>query len=135
MGGEYWMRFCVIEFGIKFDLQFLVDRVRFCCDKWHFPFNHVLEMRQIGDGSTARISARHPVLLSVGGNGLEDSTVDQFIIKRYNYLKQKWQVMHSLAGYRFGHCAIHVGEYLYIFGGRTGKIWDADTGFLSTVSA
>lgn len=114
--------------------QFLMDRVRSCCRAWHLPFGHVLELRHTSNERTARQSARHPVLLSLGGNGLEDTAADQFIIKRYNYLKHSWRVVCTVPGYRFGHCALQAGDYLYILGGQSGKIWDEEAAFLTTVS-
>lgn len=121
----------------------MLNRVRYYCEKWDFPFENILEIRENAVGSTmARPSTRHPTLLSVGGNGLDDETTDRFTVKRYNYLKQRWQLMYDWPGYRFGHCVVHVGDYLYIFGGQTGRIWntntnnnnnDSDSGSLSTV--
>lgn len=118
----------------------MLDRVRFYCERWNLSFDNVLEIRQNGIGKTvARPSTRHPTLLSVGGDGLDDESHDRFTVKRYNYLKHRWQLMYEWPGYRFGHCAVHVDDYLYIFGGQTGRLWDADqnnnnNGSLTTVS-
>lgn len=111
-------------------LQFLFDRVSFYCERWRISFDDVRQLQC--NVSLPRAAAIHPVLLSVGGNGMEDDTVDGLLIKRYNYRKHRWQTVHTLPGYRFGHSALPVGDYLYVFGGQSVRMWDADAAFLAT---